>query len=320
MKLGWFDFQEWEKDKIRDENLEVETHEDPLIPENKDYNYEVISVFASSNVTREVLEHIQPEAVFTRSTGYNHIDLEAAKEQDIEVYNVPHYGSNAVAEQAIALLLGISRKLPKAVERTHHDFSHEGLEGFELDGKKFGVIGTGDIGQKAIRMAKGFEMDVIAYDPYGNKGLEDELGFMYVSLDDLLDQSDIISIHCPLTENTRYLLDEEEFAKMEDTVIINTARGGIINSEALLEALKNNDVKAAGLDVMELEDEMEQRHNYREKTQFCCAEFQINCELIERDDVLVTPHNAFNTREAKERILETTLDNIRERCEDNRVV
>ncbi len=316
MKVGWYDFQEWEREEVEQCEFDVETYSESLSKHNFGKDHDVITVFASSKVDREVLDEVRPDVVCTRSTGFDHIDLEACEELGIEVYNVPHYGSNAVAEQAFALLLALSRKIPSAVKRTQQEFSHEGLEGFELDGKKFGVIGTGDIGRKAIKMAKGFEMDVIACDPYGDDELEEELRFMYVSMSDLLRQSDIISLHVPLTSSTRHLLDAPEFDQMENTVIINTARGEIINSEALLEALEKGKVKAAGLDVLEAEDKMEKIKQAHEDT---CQEYDINCKLINRDDVFVTPHNAFNTIEAKQRILETTFRNIRERPEENRV-
>lgn len=320
MDVGWFDFEEWENREIKRSNLDIETHEESLNSNNKNFDYDIISVFTSSNVSREVLDSIRPDAVLTRSTGYDHIDIDAASDLDIEVFNVPSYGCNAVAEQAISLLLTISRKIPEALEQSHQKFSHEGLEGFELDGKKFGVVGTGDIGQKAIKMANGFEMDVIAYDPYGNDDLEQKLGFMYVSKKDLLEKSDIISLHIPLTKDTEHFLDSSEFAKMEDTVIINTARGGVINSKALLEALKDGSVKAAGLDVLELEDEIDCLENYNDKTNFCRPGHKANCELIEREDTYITPHNAFNTSEAKKEILKQTIENIKLRNEESRVV
>jgi len=315
MEVAWFDYQ-------KHQDLKYITFEESLTPDNIPEGLEpdVISVFASSKVTGEVLEKLRPDTVVTRSTGFDHIDLDKAEELGIGVYNVPHYGSNTVAEHAFSLLLSISKKIPQAEEKTHHKFDHEGLEGFELNGKKFGVIGTGEIGQKAIKIAKGFEMDVIAYDPYEKKGLEEELGFMYVSFEDLIDQADIISLHCPLTDENYHLLSEKEFEKMEDTVVINTARGGLIDSEALLEALKNGSVSYAGLDVLEMEDEMQKIEDLSSKTEFCCKEFRANCELIEREDVIVTPHSAFNTKEAKERIIETTIKNIEERPEENRVV
>lgn len=318
--IGWFNAENWEKEKLEEKELDMEIHSEALTEKNcEKFNYEKISVFTSSEVTAKVLEEVQPEEVFTRSTGFDHIDTDKAEELGVSVYNVPHYGSNTVAEHAFGLLLSLSKNIPKAAERTHQEFSHEGLTGFELADKKFGVIGTGDIGQKAIKMAKGFDMDVIAYDPYGNKNLESDLGFMYVSMEDLLTQSDIISLHCPLTKNNRHMLAEEEFTQMEDTVLINTARGELINSSDLLKALKKGNIRSAGLDVMEMEEEMQKRENYQDKTEFCCEEFKINCELIERNDVLTTPHNAFNTEEAKMRILDTTIENIEEQTEKNRI-
>ena len=314
MKVGWFDSEQ-------EEVKEYEVFEESLNDRTcEGLDFDVISVFASSEVTENVLEEIRPEAVVTRSTGFDHIDLDKAEELGIQVYNVPHYGSNTVAEHAFGLLLSISKKIPQAEERTHKEFNYEGLEGFELKDKKFGVIGTGEIGQKAVKMAKGFEMDVIAYDPYEKEGLEDELGFMYVNFEDLIDQADIISLHCPLTDENHHLLSDEEFEKMDIKALINTARGGLIDSEALLEALENDSVSYAGLDVLEMEDEMRDVGNLSDKSEFCSQEFEANCDLIERDDVIVTPHSAFNTREAKKRIFETSIENIENRPEENRVV
>ena len=314
MDVGWFDS---EREKVKD----YEVFEHSLTEENcEGLDFDVISVFASSEVTENVLENIRPKAVITRSTGFDHIDLDKAEELGIEVYNVPHYGSNTVAEHAFGLLLSLSKKIPQAEEKTHHEFNHEGLEGFELKDRKFGVIGTGEIGQKAIKMAKGFEMDVIAYDPYEKEGLEEELGFMYVSFEDLIDQADIVSFHCPLTNENHHLLSDEEFEKIDVKALINTARGGLIDSEALLKALKDGSVSYAGLDVLEMEDEMREMEDFSEKTEFCKEEFEANCELIERDDVIVTPHSAFNTKEAKERIFETSIENIENRPEENRVL
>ena len=314
MEVGWFDHQKQEIDGY-------ETFEESLNEENcKGLDFDVISVFASSEVTGKVLEEVRPEIVVTRSTGFDHIDLDRAEELGIEVYNVPHYGSNTVAEHAFGLLLSLSKKIPQAEEKTHKEFSHEGLEGFELKHKKIGIIGTGEIGQKAIKMAKGFEMDVIAYDPYEKPELEEDLGFMYVTLKDLIHQSDIISLHCPLTNENHHMLSKEEFGQMNGTVIINTARGGLIDSQALLNAVESSSVSYAGLDVLELEDEMRGLEDISEKTEFCCEEFEANCKLIEREDVIVTPHSAFNTAEAKRRILDETIRNIEERPEENKVV
>lgn len=320
LMIGWYDLQDWEKEALENSELEVETQEEPLNEDSfQGREYDEICVFASSNVSAELLEKIRPERVYTRSTGFDHIDIEKAKDLDIEIYNVPHYGSSTVAEHAFGLLLSLSKRIPEAVKRTEHSFSHKGLTGFELAGKKFGVIGTGEIGQKAIEMAKGFNMDVLAYDPYGEESLEDELGFMYVSMKDMLQKADIISLHAPLTDDNRHMFSSEEFEQMSGTVIINTARGALIDSDALLKALKNGNVRAAGLDVLDMEEEMRDLGEYSDQSDFCDTELEANCELIERDDVLVTPHDAFNTEEAKQRILETTLENIVSHPEENRI-
>ncbi len=314
MNVGWFDHQEWE-------DVDYTTFEEPLTEDNcKDLDFDILSVFASSRVTETVLKEVKPDIVITRSTGYDHIDLEICEEMGVELYNVPHYGSNTVAEHTFALLLALSKNIPQANTRSHTDFSYKGLEGFELKNKKIGIIGTGEIGQKAIKMAKGFQMEVIAYDPFEKKELESELGFMYVNFEDLIQQSDIISLHCPLTAENHHLLSKEEFHQMDETVVINTARGGLISSQALLEALKNNSVSLAGLDVLEVEEKMRNTKSFSKPAEFCCKEFQANCELIERNDVIVTPHTAFNTKEAKQRILHTSLKNLEERPEENRVV
>ncbi|MFP4038487.1 MAG: NAD(P)-dependent oxidoreductase [Candidatus Nanohaloarchaea archaeon] len=309
MDVGWFNLKEWE-------DVEgYETFERPLGEVDcGEHDFDVISVFASSEVTGEMLEELRPEAVVTRSTGFDHIDTEKAEELGIEVYNVPNYGSSTVAEHAFALLLFLSRNLRKADERTRNNFSFEGLEGFELKDKKLGVVGTGEIGQKAIKIAKGFEMEVIAYDPYEREGLEEELGFMYVELEDLIQKSDIISLHCPLTRENHHMFSSEEFEEMDGTVLINTARGGLVEAEALVDALEEDYVKYAGLDVLEEEDEM------REDAKIQDSIIEANEQLIEREDALVTPHSAFNTWEAKQRIVETTIKNIEERPEENRVV
>lgn len=313
MNVGWFDYQ-------NEKSLDYETFEEPLNEENcKDLDFDVVSVFASSNLTAKVLEEVDPDVVATRSTGFDHINLEKAEELGIEVYNVPNYGSNTVAEHAFALLLSLSKKIPEAEKRTHRKFDHRGLEGFELKGKKIGIIGTGEIGQKAIKMGKGFEMEVIAYDPYEREGLEEELGFMYVELEDLIKQSDIISVHCPLTDENYHMLSEAEFRNMDVDAIINTARGGLIDSEALLNALRNGSVDYAGLDVLEMEEEM-RKINISGERDFNSEKIESNIKMIEREDVVVTPHSAFNTEEAKDRIFQTTVRNIEERPEENRVV
>jgi len=320
MRIGWFDTEDWERKELTHRSLQPSFHSEPLNSDTGNLEYDTITVFTSSNVSKEVLENVRPEAVFTRSTGFDHIDIEKAEELGVKVYNVPEYGSYTVAEHAFGLLITLSRKILDGSNRTEKSFKHNGLTGFELRGKKIGIIGTGSIGIEMIKMCKAFGMDVVAYDPYQVEGLEEKLGFMYVNFDDLVQQSDIISLHCPLTDDNYHLFSTEEFEKMNETVLINTARGELVDSKALLKALENGNVSKAGLDVLENENHMREKSELKDVDKFCCKEVEANCELIEREDVIVTPHNGFNTEEAKKRILETTVRNIKERPEENRVV
>jgi len=320
MRVGWFDAENWEREELKDKSLQPSFHSEPLNSDSGNLEYDVITVFTSSNISGEVLENVSPEAVFTRSTGFDHIDVEKAEELGIKVYNVPEYGSYTVAEHAFGLLITLSRNILDGSNRTEKSFDHNGLTGFELRGKKIGIVGTGGIGREMIKMCKAFGMEVIAYDPYQVEGLEDDLGFMYVNFDDLVQQSDIISLHCPLTGDNHHLFSEKEFEKMNETVLINTARGELVDPNALLKALRKGSVSKAGLDVLENENHMREKQSLQNVDEFCCKEMEANCKLIEREDVIVTPHNAFNTQEAKKRILETTVKNIKERPEENRVI
>ncbi len=320
MRVAWFDAEEWEKDFLEDRasGMEIEFFEEPLSKENVDKtsDFDAVTVFVSSNLGSEVVEELQADYIACRSTGYDHVAVEKASEEGITVFNVPSYGGTTVAEHAFGLILSISRKIYEAVRKVDRgEFNHKGLEGFDLKGKTLGVIGTGAIGQNAIRIANGFDMDVIASDPYPDREAAKELGFMYVSTQDLVRKSDIITIHCPLTEQTEHMLSSEEFNQMEGTIIVNTARGEVIDTEALIEALENGNVRAAGLDVLEEECYIEDDINYLSDLEEKCDP-QVILEdhiLMNRDDVIVTPHNAFNSREALHRIEETTLENLREK-------
>lgn len=320
MKVAWFDTENWEREFLQDraEGLEIEFFEESLTRDTveKVSGFDAVTVFVESQVSSEVLEKLDADFVACRSTGYDHVDLEAADKQEITVFNVPDYGGTTVAEHAFGLILALSRKIYSAVRKVDRgEFDHQGLRGFDLKGKTLGVIGTGSIGLNAIRIANGFDMHVIASDPYPDHDAAEELGFMYVSDEDLVRKADIITVHCPLTDKTRHMLSEEEFKQMDGTLIVNTARGEVIDTEALIEALENGSVEAAGLDVLEeecyIEDDIEYLGDLEEK-----CDPQVILEdhiLMNRDDVLITPHNAFNSREALERIEETTLRNLREK-------
>lgn len=318
MKVAWFDAEDWEKDFLEDktDGMEIEFFEESLNAENVEEvsDFDAVTVFVSSELGSEVLERLDVDYIACRSTGFDHVDIEKASEEGIKVFNVPSYGGTTVAEHAFGLILSLSRKIYEAVRKVERgEFNHQGLEGFDLKGKTLGVIGTGSIGKNAIRIANGFDMDVIASDPYPDTEAAQELGFMYVSTQDLVRKSDIITIHCPLTDQTEHFLSQDEFSQMNDTIIVNTARGEIIDTKALIEALENGNVSAAGLDVLEEECYIEDDINYLSDLEEKCDP-QVILEdhiLMNRDDVIVTPHNAFNSREALHRIEETTLENLR---------
>ncbi len=319
MKVAWFDTDSKERQYLqsKDHGLDITFFEESLNQDTvgKAKGFDAVSVFVSSKLDNEVLEKIEADLVACRSTGYDHINLEKASEKRIDVCNVPEYGSDTVAEHTFGLIIALSRKIYSAIRKVEEgSFSHSGLRGFDLKGKKLGIIGTGSIGKKVIKIAKGFEMDVIAYDPFPDRDAEKELGFMYVTIDDLLKKSDIISLHCPLTDNNHHLLSNEEFEEMSETVLVNTARGELVDTEALLTALEEDWVKAAGLDVLEEECYIEDDVEYLSNLEECSTETVLKGHmLLDREDVLITPHNAFNSVEALERITEQTLENIEER-------
>jgi D-lactate dehydrogenase len=319
-KVAWFDTEKWEKDYLegRTDDLEVKFFEHSLnaeTVEELDESFDAVTVFVSSQMDREVLEELDVDVVACRSTGFDHVDLETARERGIDVYNVPEYGATTVAEHTFGLILTISRRIKEAIDRVESgEFNHSGLRGFDLEGKTLGVIGTGGIGKEVIRIAEGFNMDIVASDPYPDKEAEKEMPFMYVSREHLLEESDIVTLHCPLTDETEHMISDEEFEKMEDTVLINTSRGGLVDTEALIKALEDGNASHAGLDVMEeecmIDDDIEMIDKMGEE---CHPEKLLEGHiLMERDDVIITPHNAFNSREALQRIEDTTLENLRE--------
>jgi D-lactate dehydrogenase len=276
---------------------------------------EILSVFIYSDLDATLLGRLpRLKMIATRSTGYDHIDLPFCRGKGIMICNVPTYGANTVAEHAFALILSLSRKIYPARERTiHGDFSFHGLQGFDLMGKTLGVIGTGQIGRQVIRIANGFQMRVLAYDARPDPSLAELLGFQYVDLNEILSRADVITLHCPLTPETRHLIGESQFKMMKrGGLLINTARGGLVATEALLWALEEGIVGGAGLDVLEEEEAI------REERELLSKRFDEeklrsvvrNHILLKRDDVIITPHIAFNSREAVERILTTTMENI----------
>ena len=281
---------------------------------------DIISIFVNSEINKNIIDALPNlKFIVTRSTGYDHIDISYCKEKGILVSNIPAYGSQTVAEFTFALLLSLSRRIfwgyYQLRDGTNFDLSQ--LEGFDLEGKILGVIGTGKIGQNVIRIAKGFRMNVIATDPHPNTELTKELGFEYVTLDDLLSQSDVVTIHVPYLPETHHLINSTNLSKIKKgAVLINTARGEIVETEGMLAALNDGRIKGVGLDVLEGERDLKE-----ERTMIMDSEPKIEQMesmrklvedhiLIDMPNVVVTPHMAFFSKEAVGRIMQTTVDNI----------
>lgn len=310
MKIHYFASEEWEegyvKEKLPNETTEFHVGTLAAFPDLADEKAEALCIFVDSHVGEEELKRFPAlKLIATRSTGFDHIDLAATKARGISVVNVPFYGENTVAEFAFALLLALSRRIIDADERVRAGtFSPEGLRGFDLAGKTLGVVGTGHIGAHVVKMAQGFGMKVIAFDAYPNADLARTLNFPYMTLDELLATSDIVTIHVPYNEHTHHLINKQNIGKFKKgAYLINTARGAVVETEALIEALKNGTLAGGGLDVLEEEDNLQ---NAASKTA------EENRYLIAHPRVIVTPHMAFNTTEAVERILHTTIENIQQ--------
>lgn len=286
---------------------------------SKALDAEVISVFIYSKMTEELLSHLSNlKFIATRSTGFDHIDLDTCEKNQILVSNVPYYGENTIAEHTFGLILALSRNIHKSYIRTiRNDFSIEGLKGFDLKKKTLGVVGAGRIGLHVIRVAKAFGMDVLAYDVKKDQFLADVLGFTYVSLEDLLAQSDIISLHVPYNTHTHHLINKDNIRLIKKgAILINTARGGIVDTEALLEALDQGILSGAGLDVLEGEELIleDKRMVYDSSDLETMTNLVKDHILLSKDNVVFTPHIAFYSQEALERIIDTTIENIAAFC------
>ena len=275
---------------------------------------DAVSVFIYSVLNQEVLKKFSRlKYIASRSTGFDHIDVAFCKKKNILVSNVPVYGANTVAEHTFALILSLSRKIPQSVAETkREDFSREDLTGFDLKGKTLGVVGTGNIGLHTIRIARGFQMNVLAFDLFHNKQAAAELGFHYVDFDVLLKESDIISLHAPLNNHTFHMVNSSSIKKMKKGVfLINTARGGLVDNEALVKGLKEGYIGGAGLDVLEEENFTDEEINLLfDASSERQKKILANHILLTMPNVLITPHNAFNSQEALERILDTTIENL----------
>ena len=321
MKVSFYELEDWELEtlgKTRFEGHTLELSAEPMSARGlaRDGDADVVSTFIHSTLDRPTLEKL-PKLKFiaTRSTGFDHIDLAFCRERGIPVANVPSYGENTVAEHTFALILALSRNIHKAFVHTlARDIPFQALRGFDLAGKTLGVVGAGRIGLHAIKIAKGFGMEVVAYDLRRESLLAEVLNFRYVSLDELLAASDIISLHCPYTPRTHHLLNLENIRKVKrGALLVNTARGGLVDPAALTQALDEGILAGAALDVLEGEELLKDERQILEQplAQDKLRMLLLNHSLLNRDNVVITPHIAFNSREAVERILSTTVENIR---------
>jgi D-lactate dehydrogenase len=278
---------------------------------------EVVSTFIDSKLDAETLRSLgKLRLIATRSTGYDHIDLDYCRGAGITVCNVPDYGDPTVAEHTFALLLALSRRITIAAERTRHgDFSQAGLRGFDLSSKLLGVIGVGGIGWRVIHIAKGFGMGVIAFDSKPDKTLERALGFRFAELTEVLEACDVLTLHVPGGEGTRDLISTDQLALMKPSaVLINTSRGGVVNAEALIKALAEGRLAGAALDVLGeepwLRDEAQMFRDGVDIPNASLRTLAADHALLRFANVIVTPHIAYDTTEAVRRIIDITLANI----------
>ena len=325
MKVVFFETAPWERRyltrALKSTRVSVQFVTEPLMAETLRYTRQasLISVFIYSTLTKPLLQRLRGlRFIATRSTGFDHIDVAACRARHVVVSNVPAYGENTVAEHTFALILALSRNLHKAYVRTvRGDFSLEGLQGFDLKGKTLGVVGAGRIGMHVMKMAKGFSMEVLAYDVRRDPFLSEVLGFRYASLPELLHASDIVSLHLPYSPATHHLMNKETFRQMKrGALLINTARGALVDTHALVWALDEGIVGGAGLDVLEGEELVKEERQLLEQDvpKDRLITTLKNHILLHRENVVITPHIAFDSREALQRILDTTVMNLRGFC------
>ena len=321
MKVACFETATWEKRFLarafKQQKLSARFDRSALLEDNAQdaTGAEIISVFIYSKLTAALLRKLPSlRFIATRSTGFDHIDLRECRKRRITVANVPSYGENTVAEHTFALILALSRNIHKAhVQTMKGDFSLAGLEGFDLKGKTLGIVGAGRIGLHVVKIAKGFGMNVLVSDVHKNLFLKEVLDFEYAPLEALLRQSHIVSLHTPYSASTHHMMDRKAFSLMRrGSLFINTARGGLVDTEALVWALDSGILSGAGLDVLEEESLVKEERQLLSKdfSKEKLANALRTHILLHRENVVITPHIAFDSKEALQRILETSVQNI----------
>jgi S-adenosyl-L-homocysteine hydrolase, NAD binding domain len=315
MRIAFFDAKEYDIDFFNRANeefgFELRFFADRLECSNADMaaGFDAVCCFVNDRISAGALECIKEKGIrllLLRCAGVNNVDLAAAEKLGICVMNVPEYSSQGVAEHTLALILALNRKIHKAYLRTkEYNFSLKGLLGFNMAGKTAGIIGLGRIGKAVAGLLKAFSCRIIAHDIYADPNYAREQGIELVSLDELYAQSDIITLHCPLTDENRHLINKDSISKMKKGVmLINISRGGLVDTQALIDGLKSRVISSVGLDVYEEEE----NYFYEDFTDSILGDDTL-LELLALPNVLVTSHQAYFTVEALEAIANTTLQN-----------
>lgn len=320
MRIAFFETEDWEQAYLEQKlhGYELRFYTGPLTQENAEEvkDFEAISFSILSRIDETLLQRLPNLKMLTsRSTGFDHIDVAACRKRQITVCSVPNYGAHTVAEHTFALLLALSRQLISSVDRTKHgDFDHRKLTGFELYNKTIGIIGLGDIGKLVMQIAKGFGMHVVAYSHHPDESLARKNSIHFLELKELLAVADIVTLHIPYRKENRHLINKKNIKKFKKgSILINTARGPLVETEAIIYGLEKGILRGAGLDVLEEENVI------HEERQLLTAQYQEQADyktlyldhvLLSKDNVIITPHNAFNSSEALRVILDVTVDNI----------
>lgn len=316
MKVAVFSSHEFEKDylvKACAEKHELQFFEPRLTPDTVKLTkgFDAVALFVNDNGHAEVLEALHKEGVkyiALRSAGYNHVDLTKAKELNMKVANVPAYSPYAIAEHTLALILALNRKMIKAHNRVIDlNFSLDGLVGFDLNGKTVGVVGLGNIGSKVVKILHGFGCKILAYDLEKDERLIEKFDVTYANMDKIFSESDIITLHVPLTPDTKYMVNADSIKKMKRGVmLINTSRGGLVDTKAVIDALKTRQIGYLGLDVYE----EEQGLFFEDHSDEDILQDDVIGRLLTFKNVIITSHQAFLTREALTNIADTTAHNL----------
>jgi D-lactate dehydrogenase len=325
MIISFVETEPWEQSFFagKIQKHELTFNPDPIDKEYISSETHILSPFIYSIIDKDILDRLPHlQLIATRSTGMDHIDIDECKKRNILVKNVPAYGINTIAEHTFALILALSRKILPSIEQTRKgSFSLDNLRGFELSGKTIGIIGLGSIGMRVMELAQSFHMNIVVNTRSPNNELTQKYHMTYTDLPTLLEQSDIVTIHVPATPETHYLINKSNIGTMKKgSILINTARGAVVETEALVWALEQGILSGVGLDVLEEEKALKEERQLLAKQYMDTGNLRIqilNHVLLHNENVIITPHNAFNSQEALQEILDQTAETINQFLNDN---